>query len=154
MSPGAKEADLRVQWGFGNAINVITSYNLNFFNGPDEHIKAAAFACTETDVKIDVVHLSPRCVLYSTATKLWKKGENHAKHKATLKIIPSLINKVKPYCDIRNVAGIPRQNPDTMAPLVSWFTDLGFNIRWGIFNLGVFSIPHSQEMPVMIIASW
>ena len=176
-SRGAKEAGLKVLWGFHNGRAAIGSYNMNFLGNPGEHIEAAKSPSKVRSVIVDILHLSPPCTLYSdgrrfaahvrtnkleknpkdkTITKSIKKAQAEDDiQRATFETILTLISKAKPrVITFENLNGLYSDHPDTLADLLCWLTDAGFSVRWRTFNLAVFGVPPDRRCRVMIIASW
>lgn len=153
-SRGAKSAGFRVQWGFDFDFSAITSYSLNFYNA--DCIVAWAHQFAEIIVgdnhKVDVLHLSPPCQVFSWAHTV--DGKDDEMNSATFFAVEELVKRIKPrVVTLENTSGLSALHPLWLNSAIHIFTKLGFSVRWKIMNFAEYGLVQARKR-LIIIASW
>lgn len=153
-SRGAKSAGFRVEWGFDFDLAAINSYRLNFYD--TGCIVAWAHEFAEISVrdqnKVDVLHLSPPCQVFSWAHTV--DGKDDEMNSATFFAVEELVKRTKPrVVTLENTSGLPILHPQWFNSAIQFFTRLGFSVRWKIMNFAEYGLVQARKR-LIIIASW
>jgi len=153
-SRGAKSAGFRVEWGFDFDLAAINSYRLNFYD--TGCIVAWAHEFAEISVrdqnKVDVLHLSPPCQVFSWAHTV--DGKDDEMNSATFFAVEELVKRTKPrVVTLENTSGLPILHPRWFNSAIQFFTRLGFSVRWKIMNFAEYGLVQARKR-LIIIASW
>ena len=154
MSRGAKSAGFYVKWGFDFDLAAINSYRLNFYN--TDCIVAWAHQFTGISVgdesKVDVLHLSPPCQVFSWAHTV--AGKDDEMNSATFFAVEELVKRTKPrMVTLENTSGLPILHPLWLNKVIQMFTSLGFSVRWKIMNFAEYGLVQARKR-LIILASW
>jgi len=153
-SRGAKSAGYHVEWGFDFDPAAITSYQLNFYNA--KCIVAWAHDFVEISVgdesKVDVLHLSPPCQVFSFAHTV--DGKDDEMNTATFFAVVELVKRTRPrVVTLENTSGLAVLHPLWLNTAIQFFTSLGFSIRWKVMNFAEYGLPQARKR-LIIFASW
>ena len=153
-SRGAKMAGFRVNWGFDFDPAAINSYRLNFYN--TDCIAAWAHNFVESSIgdesKVDVLHLSPPCQVFSFAHTV--DGKDDEMNSATFFAVVELLKRTKPrVVTLENTSGLAVLHPIWLNSAIHFFTSLGFSVRWKVLNLAEYGLPQARKR-LIIFASW
>ncbi|KAI9880748.1 MAG: hypothetical protein M1830_000637 [Pleopsidium flavum] len=152
-SRGAKGAGFHVEWGFDFDPAAITSYQLNFYNA--KCIVAWAHDFAEISVgdesKVDVLHLSPPCQVFSFAHTV--DGKDDEMNSATFFAVVEVVKRTRPrVVTLENTSGLAVLHPLWLNKAMHFFTSLGFSVRWKIMNFAEYGLPQARKR-LIIFAS-
>lgn len=153
-SRGAKSAGFHVDWGFDFDPAAITSYQLNFYEAKCLAAWAHDFVqISEGDEsKVDVLHLSPPCQVFSFAHTV--DGKDDEMNTATFFAVVELVKRARPrVVTLENTSGLAVLYPLWLNTAINFFTSLGFSIRWKILNFAEYGLAQARKR-LIIIASW
>lgn len=154
-SRGAYGAGMRVEWGFDHDPQAIATYHANFPHARCEGIAANDFVTAiNEEYKIDVLHLSPPCQTFSPAHT--RPGPNDERNEASFLATEELIKKTRPrIVTLEETSGLTRtlDNLEWFNAMIQIFTNLGFSVRWKVFNLLEFGLPQPRRR-LFLFASW
>ncbi len=153
-SRGAKMAGLRVSWGNDFDPAAINSYKLNFWETQCEAMWAHDFirVIMGEDHKVDMLHLSPPCQVFSPAHTT--EGKDDEMNTETFFAIQMFLKKARPrIATMENTFGLIQDWPDYLEAAVGFFTSLGYSVRWKISNFAEYGLPQSRRR-AFFIASW
>ena len=154
-SRGAYGAGLRVAWGFDQEPHSITTYYANFPHAHCEGIAANDFVTVlNEDYKVDVLHLSPPCQIFSPAHT--RPGRNDESNGASFLATEELLKKARPrIVTMEETFGLTRSldNLPWFNAMIQVLTKLGFSVRWKVFNLQEYGLPQPRKR-LFLFASW
>ena len=154
-SRGAYGAGLRVAWGFDQDPDAIATYYANFPRAHCEGIAANDFVTAlNEDYKVDVLHLSPPCQIFSPAHT--RPGRNDESNGALFLATEELLKKTRPrIVTLEETFGLTRtlDNLPWFNAMIQILTKLGFSVRWKVFNLQDFGLPQPRRR-LFLFASW
>ncbi|KAI9697438.1 MAG: hypothetical protein M1836_004716 [Candelina mexicana] len=151
-SRGAKMAGLRVAWGNDFDIAAIDSYRRNFFETQCHAMWAHQFINEiEEDHKVDILHISPPCQVFSPAHTT--EGKDDEMNTQTFFACQELLRRTKPrLATMENTFGLIQNHPEFLASAVSFFTSLGYSVRWKISNFAEYGLPQARRRAFFIAA--
>ena len=154
-SRGAYGAGLRIAWSFDQDPHAIATYHANFPHAQCEGIAANDFATIlNEDYKVDVLHLSPPCQIFSPAHT--RPGRNDESNGASFLATEELLKKTRPrIVTLEETFGLTRtlDNLPWFNAMIQVLTKLGFSVRWKVFNLQDFGLPQPRKR-LFLFASW
>ncbi|KAI9838902.1 MAG: hypothetical protein M1819_004110 [Sarea resinae] len=149
MSRGAKQAGYKIKWGFDHDQAAIHSYSLNFFGTECNSVDAHHFVALDDDIKVDVLHLSPPCQIFSPAHTV--DGKDDERNGASFFAVPELIKKAKPrITTFENTSGLEQRHELWFRALIDCFTSLNFSVRWKIVNCAEYGLAQARKRLIVI----
>ncbi len=111
-----------------------------------------AFAVRHEDLRVDILHLSPPCQVWSRVHT--RPGQNDDMNLASLFGITGLIKKIKPrIATLEQTFGImDARFEQPFNSLVHAFTCLEYSVSWQVVKLQELGLPQSRQRLIMIAA--
>lgn len=155
MSRAALTAGFEIQWGFDMDPAAAAAYMMNFPNTRmwDEWATEFIKFRTDTELNVDVLHLSPPCQYFSSAHTV--PGQNDQLNIASLFIIPAILQKTNPrVATVEEVPSIMSLKHDSyFCNLIQFFTFSGYSIRWKVMRCVDFGVPQLNRCRLFVIGS-
>ncbi|KAI9779190.1 MAG: hypothetical protein M1816_003647 [Peltula sp. TS41687] len=149
VSCGARLAGLDIDWAFDNDPAAMFSYILNHAGTHAYQKDADQFVSIEgKDWKKDWIHLSPPCQYFSPAHTV--DGQDDEKNVAVQFALPELIKKSRPrIVTYEQTYGLLQSHRHFFNRIVQCFTELGFSVRWKVFNLAEYGLPQARKRLIL-----
>ncbi|WQF83068.1 Putative C-5 cytosine methyltransferase [Colletotrichum destructivum] len=152
FSRGAERAGLYVEHAIDHWEKACETYRLNFPNTNlfEMSIDELMLASKNTQMRTDILHLSPPCQTWSPAHTV--AGANDEANIASLFACRSLVEKVRPRIfTLEQTFGIMQACHDPFfCSLVGGFTELGYSVTWKIVHLQTWGLPQTRKRLIMI----
>ncbi|KAK1986132.1 C-5 cytosine-specific DNA methylase [Colletotrichum cereale] len=152
FSRGAERAGLHVEYAVDHWERACASYRLNFPNTNlfEISIDELMLALKDTQLRTDILHLSPPCQTWSPAHTV--AGINDEANIAALFACRSLVEKVRPRIfTLEQTFGIMQACHDPFfCTLVGGFTEFGYSVTWKIVHLQSWGLPQTRKRLIMI----
>ncbi|KZL67337.1 RIP defective (C-5 cytosine-specific DNA methylase) [Colletotrichum tofieldiae] len=152
FSRGAERAGLHVEYAVDHWEKACGTYRLNFPNTSlfEMSIDELMLASKDTQMRTDILHLSPPCQTWSPAHTV--AGVNDEANIAALFACRSLVEKVRPRIfTLEQTFGIMQPSHDPFfCSLVGGFTEFGYSVTWKIVHLQTWGLPQTRKRLIMI----
>lgn len=149
VSRGAKQAGLKVKFGFDMDRNAIESYRDNFKRDGTIGFKldvSQFLAMAGKRFMVDILHLSPPCQPYSAAHTTSQNVQRDEDNQAVLFSTWQLVEQLKPrIVTMEETEGLYARHPQYFYSLVHTFMDHGYSVRWRIVNTYHYGVPQSRR---------
>ncbi|PQE09925.1 hypothetical protein CJF31_00011680 [Rutstroemia sp. NJR-2017a BVV2] len=155
MTCGATLAGLKVLYGVDINGDAGQTWQKNF--SPAEFLEMSVHDFSvlpghPEDFIVDVLHLSPPCQMFSPVKT--RPGQNDESNYASLFGVGEAITKARPrIATLEQTYGITNTgHKETFNALIRMFTDLQYDVSWGIKTFQSYGLPQSRKR-LIIIAS-
>ncbi|GKT42482.1 modification methylase HphIA [Colletotrichum spaethianum] len=152
FSRGAERAGLHIEYAIDHWEKACATYRLNFpkTNLFEMSIDELMLASKNTQMRTDILHLSPPCQTWSPAHTV--AGANDEANIAALFACRSLVEKLRPRIfTLEQTFGILQSCHDPFfCSLVGGFTELGYSVTWKIVHLQTWGLPQTRKRLIMI----
>ncbi|PQE29418.1 hypothetical protein CJF32_00003170 [Rutstroemia sp. NJR-2017a WRK4] len=155
MTGGATLAGLKVLYGVDINGNAGQTWQKNFSPARFLEMSVHDFSVLPglpEDFVVDVLHLSPPCQMFSPVKT--RPGPNDESNYASLFGVGEAIKKARPrIATLEQTYGITNTaHKETFNALIRMFTDLQYDVSWGIKTFQSYGLPQSRKR-LIIIAS-
>ena len=158
MSCGAKQAGLRVVYGFDRNQHAIATYRMNYHDAIAYHASAEDFmSLTDNEsidegFKVDILHMSPPCQYFSPAHTV--AGRDDEENQAAIFAIDTLLKKALPrIATLEETPGLKSRFRDFFNRVLQMFTEHGYSVRYKVVNFADYGLPQARKR-LMIVAAW
>ncbi|KAK2032969.1 C-5 cytosine-specific DNA methylase [Colletotrichum zoysiae] len=152
FSRGAERAGLHVEYAVDHWDKACATYRLNFPNTNlfEMSVDELMLASKDTQLRADILHLSPPCQTWSPAHTV--AGVNDEANIAALFACRSLVEKVRPRIfTLEQTFGIMQPCHDPFfCSLVGGFTEFGYSVTWKVVHLQSWGLPQTRKRLIMI----
>ena len=154
---GAVAAGARVRWALDFNEEACRSYAKSFpwvriANCDAYHFVTNDLAYEPRYVRVDILHLSPPCQVFSPAHTT--EGINDAANYAASLSIWWFLRKVKPrIATLENTFGLQQRHPVWLRAILNQFTSEGYSVRYMILHFKDYGLPTIRKR-LIIIAAW
>lgn len=150
MGSGAFAAGFNLKWAFDHDPKPVETYRQNF---PGSHVYKKTvfdFLKTDSNITVDVLHLSPPCQPHSPAHTI--AGRNDDANEAAGLCIPLTLDKARPrVATLEQTFGIlNRAREAWFYAMINSFTAEGWNVRWRVLKCVEFGIPQLRKRLIVI----
>lgn len=150
-SRGMERAGFKVTFGVDHWHHACATYQMNF-PGTElySHDVNIFIKNQQAKYRIDVLHLSPPCQVWSPAHTV--AGARDDENIAVLFSCAHLIPKIRPrYFTLEQTFGIlHRRCRPYFNVLVLGFTEHGYSVRWKIVHLATWGLPQARKRLIMV----
>lgn len=152
-SRGAQLAGLSISWGFDVDGDSGSSYRRNFDRATFHQIDAQQFhIIPQSEVQVDVLHLSPSCQAFSAMNTTPDGGRNGEYNRSSFLSCLSIINRVRPR--IVTMEQVPGLLFDRSALYFGNFlrdlVDLGFSVTWALLRADLQGVPQARKRLIIV----
>ena len=160
MARGAVEAGLKLLWGFDMDAEAIVSYRHNFERlgvdcreeTVDAFITRLVQLVSMSDVRVDILHLSPPCQPFSPAHTVANMEKDEA-NQAALPSVFHMIEFLQPrIVTMEETEGLFSRHKEWFDLLINCFASHGYSVRWKTINCVAYGVPQSRKRLVIIAA--
>jgi DNA (cytosine-5)-methyltransferase 1 len=130
----------------------IKTLTRNFPEAKVYHTWTDKFATLEEDLRVDILHLSPPCQIWSPAHT--RPGINDEQNFASLFAVMALVSKVKPrIVTLEQTFGImARRFEASFNSLIHCFTSLNYSVSWQIVQFKELGLPQNRRRLIIFAA--
>jgi DNA (cytosine-5)-methyltransferase 1 len=152
MSTGAQMAGLTNLWAFDRDQEAIDTYRIRFPEAQTYHASVDEFlTLDESDLRVDVMHLSPPCQPHSPAHTT--PGKDDEENEATGLAVSSCLRKGRPrYATLEQTFGLLHRN-EWFSAVIASFTSEGFSVKWEVLQCEQYGVPQTRKR-LFILAAW
>lgn len=150
-SRGIQQAGLKLVFAVDHWRTANNTYEMNFQDVDCYLMEVDQFiANPDIRYRVDVVHLSPPCQVWSPAHTIM--GQNDDKNMAALLSCTEIIKKIRPRVfTLEQTFGMLHSRFELFfSGLVGGFTDHGYSVRWSVINFNTWGLCQPRRRLVMI----
>jgi DNA (cytosine-5)-methyltransferase 1 len=143
-------AGLEIYCGFDHDELAWLAYCQNFPSAESFRMDAADFP-PKNFGRIDVMHFSPPCQVWSPAHT--NAGKNDEANMDTLFTIGALLKSCNPrIATLEQTAGLVTHHRGYLQIVFNQFVGVGYSVRWRIEHLQEFGIPQRRKRLILVAA--
>ena len=150
VSRGMTLAGAHVAFAVDNWDRAVGSLQQNFTSTDVYSKDITDFITRCRGEKVDMLHLSPPCQVWSPAHTV--PGKNDEANESALLSCGHLVQKIKPRLfTLEQTFGILHERvSEFFGALVHSFTDHGYSVRWQVVNLATYGLPQPRRRLIII----
>jgi DNA (cytosine-5)-methyltransferase 1 len=154
VSCGAKQAGLRVSWGFDKSEPAMNSYRRNNHDAMCETSDIADFLTNPPEnIMVDIIHCSPPCQTFSPAKTV--AGPNDDANEACIFSVRQVTERGKPRIfTMEETSGLQDRHKAFLNATIHTFVDLGYSVRWKLVDCAAYGVPQKRKRLVVMASGY